>query len=75
MRNRFNTAFALAILLATIITPVALAAAPPLPSSFYVTVIISFRRSIGGLASNDRHMPTAGAVPREATHCSRESGC
>ncbi len=39
------------------------------PIGFYGTV------TIGGLMNSARHMPTAGAVPREATHCSRESGC
>ncbi|HLO29546.1 MAG TPA: PKD domain-containing protein [Anaerolineales bacterium] len=40
MRNRFNTAFVLAIFLVTITTTVVLAAAPPLPSSFYGTVLL-----------------------------------
>lgn len=41
MRNRFNLALSLATLLATMTTIIVLAAAPPLPSSFYGMVAIA----------------------------------
>ena len=52
MRNRFNLAIIIATLLTTMTSTIALAAAPPLPSSFYGRVTLADQNVQGCPAMN-----------------------